>query len=57
LVFVDVGEDSIRADDVVTPSNPPVALVEEEELKETLFDVNVSQRSHDEESFQRVVRT
>jgi hypothetical protein len=31
------------ADDVVTPSNPPVALIEEEELDETPLDVNVSE--------------
>jgi hypothetical protein len=40
--FVDVGEDSIMADDVATPSNPPVAPVQKKELKETPFDVNVS---------------
>jgi len=44
-------------DDVITPSNPQVALIEEEELEETLFDVNVSQWSYDEEPFQKVVRT
>jgi hypothetical protein len=32
LVFVDVGEILVMADDVVTPSNPPVAPVEQEEL-------------------------
>jgi hypothetical protein len=31
-------------DDVVMPSNPPVALREEEELEEIPLDVNVSQR-------------
>jgi len=45
------------ADDVTTPSNPPVSLVEKEELEEALLDVNVSQRSHKEEPFKRVVRT
>ncbi len=29
-------------DDVIMLSNPPIALVEEEEFKETLLDVNVS---------------
>jgi hypothetical protein len=33
------------ADDVVTPSNPLVMLVEKQKLKETPFDVNVSQQS------------
>jgi hypothetical protein len=49
LVFVDAGEDSIMADDVVTP-------IEEEELKEPPLDLNVSQWSCDEEPFERVVR-
>jgi hypothetical protein len=31
------------ADDVVALSNPPVMLVEEEELEKTSLDVNVSQ--------------
>jgi hypothetical protein len=30
-------------DDVITPSNPPIAPVVEEELKEASLDVNVSQ--------------
>jgi hypothetical protein len=41
LVFIDACEDLVIANDVVTSSNPPVALVEEKELEETLFDVNV----------------
>jgi hypothetical protein len=41
-------KDSIMVDDVATPSNPPVALIEEEEVEETPFDVNVSQRSSEE---------
>jgi len=45
------------ADDVVTPSNPQVPLVEKEEFEETLLDVNVSQRSREEEPSRRVVRT
>jgi hypothetical protein len=31
------------ANDVATPSNPPVAPMEQEELEEALFDVNVFQ--------------
>jgi hypothetical protein len=34
LVFVDAGEIFVMADDVATPSNPLVALVEQEELEE-----------------------
>ncbi len=44
------------ANDVVTPSNPLVALVEKEEFEEASFDVNVSQQSDDEHPFQLVVR-
>jgi hypothetical protein len=43
LVFVDVGEDLIMADDDVMPSNPLIALVNEKKLKETPLNVNVSQ--------------
>jgi hypothetical protein len=42
LVFVDVGEHSIVVNDVITFFNPLVTLVKEEELEETLLDVNVS---------------
>jgi hypothetical protein len=55
------------ADDVVTPSNPPVVVVDKEEFEKTTFDgtlldevaleVNVSQRSHEEEPSRRVVCT
>jgi hypothetical protein len=50
------------ADDVATPSNPPVALIDKEELEETPFDevalgVNVSQRPREEEPSRQVVRT
>jgi hypothetical protein len=55
--FVDAGENLVIADNVVTPSNPPFSLVEKEELEEALLDVNVSQRSHEEELSRRVVRT
>jgi hypothetical protein len=37
------------ADDVATPSNPPVALVDKEELEKAPLDVNVSQRPREEE--------
>jgi len=43
LVFVDVGENLVMADDVATPSNLPVSLVEEEEFEEAPLDMNVSQ--------------
>jgi hypothetical protein len=45
------------ADDVAMPLNPLVALVEQEELNKALFDVNVSQRPHEEKPSRRVVRT
>jgi hypothetical protein len=44
-------------DDVVMPSNLLVAPVEQEKFKEMLFDVNVSQRPHEEKLSRRVVRT
>ncbi len=66
-VFVDVGDNLVMADDVVTPSNPPVVVVDKEEFEKTTFDgtlldevaleVNVSQRSHEEEPSRRVVCT
>jgi hypothetical protein len=37
------------ADDVPTPSNPPVALVEQEELEEAPLDMIVSQGPRKEE--------
>jgi hypothetical protein len=45
------------SDDVITPSNPPVTLVEEEELEEAPLNVIVSQQSCEEEPPRRVVRT
>jgi len=57
LVFVDVDENLVMTDDVATPSIPLVSLVEKEELEEALFDVNVFQRSHEEEPSKRMVRT
>jgi hypothetical protein len=38
------------ANDVTTPLNPLVALVEQEELEEAPLDMNVSQRPREEES-------
>ncbi len=57
MVFVGAYEDSIMADDATTSLNPLVTPIEEEELEKTLFDVNVSQRQHEEEPFKRMVRT
>jgi hypothetical protein len=54
LVFVDAGEDSVMVDDA-TLLNPMVVLVEEEKLKETLLDVNVSHWLCNKDSFQKVV--
>jgi hypothetical protein len=56
LVFVDASENLVMADDVATPSNPPVAPIQEEELEEAPLNVNVSQRLHKEELSRRVVR-
>ncbi len=55
MVFVDVGEDLVMADDVATPSNPPVAPVEKEQLEEALLDVNVFQQSREKEMSKKVV--
>ncbi len=44
------------ADDDATPSNPPVAPIQEE-LEEVSFALNVSQQLHEEEPPRRVVRT
>jgi len=57
LVFVDASENLDMADDVATPLNPLISLVEKEELEEALLDMNVSQRSSKEKSSKRVVRT
>jgi hypothetical protein len=57
LVFVDACENLVMADDVAMPSNPPVSLVEKEELEEALLDVNVSQRLCEKKPSKRVVRT
>jgi hypothetical protein len=57
LVFVDASGILVMADDVATPLNLPTAPVEHEELEEVPLDVNVSQRSREEELSRRVVRT
>ncbi len=56
-IFVDAGEILVMADDVATPSNPPVAPVEQEKFKEALLDANVFQWPRKEEPSWRVVRT
>jgi hypothetical protein len=43
------------ANGVATPSNPPVTTVDKEELEESTLEVNVSQRSREEEPSRRVV--
>jgi hypothetical protein len=55
------------ADDVATPSNPPIAPVDMDKLEEAMLDrtpldevaleVNVSQRPREEEPSKKVVRT
>jgi hypothetical protein len=57
LVFVNAGENLIMVDDVATPSNPPISLVEKEKLKKTPLDVNVFQRSFEEEPSRRMMCT
>jgi hypothetical protein len=47
----------VMADDDVTPSNPPVTPVQQEELEEAPLDLNVFQRPREEEPPKRVVRT
>jgi len=55
--FVDVGENLVMADDVVTPLDSPVITMEKEELEKTPFDMNVSQQSCEEKLSKRMVRT
>jgi hypothetical protein len=57
LVFVDASENLIMANDVATPSNPPVAPIEEETLEKTPLDMNVSKWSREEELSRKVVHT
>ncbi len=45
------------ADDVATPSNPLVALVQQEEFEEAPLDLNVSQQPREEKLPRKVVRT
>ncbi len=45
------------ADDVATPSNPMVALVQQEELEELPLDLDVFQQPCEEEPPRRMVRT
>jgi hypothetical protein len=47
----------VMADDDATPSNPRVATIQQEELEEAPFDLNVSQRPREEKPPRRVVRT
>jgi hypothetical protein len=59
-IFVDAGDNLVMADDVATPSNPPIAPIDKEELEEAPLDeitleVNVSQRSREEKTSRRVV--
>ncbi len=57
LDFVDASENFVMMDDVVMPSDPLVAPIEKDELEETPLDMNVFQRSHEEELSRRMVRT
>ncbi len=57
MVFVDASENLVMVDDVVTPLNPLVSLIEKKELEETSDDMNVSQQSHEKKSSRRVVHT
>ncbi len=66
FVFVDAGDNLVMVDDVATPSNLLVTIVDKEKLEETTLDgtlldevaleVNVSQRSREKEPFRRVMR-
>jgi hypothetical protein len=57
LVFVNASENLVMANDVTTSSNPPVSLVEKEELEEASFDLNVFQWSREKEPSKRMVCT
>jgi hypothetical protein len=66
-VFVDASDNLVMANDVATPLNPPVAIIDKEELEETMLyetpldeialELNVSQWLCEEEPSRRVVRT
>ncbi len=45
------------ANDVATPSNPPISPIEKEEFEKTPLDMNVSQWLHEKKSSRRVVHT
>jgi len=47
----------VMADNDATPSNPPIAPVQQEELEEAPLNLNVSQRPREEQPPKRVVRT
>jgi hypothetical protein len=47
----------VMVDDDATPSNPPVAPVQQEKFEEAPLDLNVPQRLREEEPPRRVVRT
>jgi hypothetical protein len=47
----------VMVDDDATPSNPPVAPVQQEEFEEAPFDLNGSQWPREEEPPKRVVHT
>jgi hypothetical protein len=47
----------VMSDGDATPSNPLVAPVQQKELEEASFDLNVFQRPREEEPPRRVVRT
>ncbi len=55
--FVDASENLIMTDDVATPSDSPVAPVENEELEKTSFDMNVFQWSREKKPSRRMVHT
>jgi hypothetical protein len=57
LVFVDANENFVMVDDVIMSLNPPVALVEKEELEEASLNVNVSQWLREKKPSRRVVHT
>jgi hypothetical protein len=54
--FVDASENLVMADDVATPSDSLVILVEKEEPEETPLNMNISQRSREEKLSIRMVR-
>jgi hypothetical protein len=57
LVFIDAGENLVMVDGFATPSNPTVALAEQEELEEVPLEVNVFQWPREKEPSRRVMRT